>query len=337
MYTDEFDYNLPAAAIAQSAIEPRDASRLLVVNRLEDRVFTDLPNMLHPGDLVVVNRTRVRSARLMGHRLPGGGKTEILLTQRVDPERWRALVRPASKLRAGSEVACGDLSVTLITEPDQGISTVTISAPGDVESAIEEAGDIPLPPYFKGTLDDPNRYQTIFAHTLGSSAAPTAGLHFTDGVVEALRERNVEMTEVELEVGLDTFRPMTEGKVKDHRIHTERIHVPPSAVEAVASTRDRGGNVIAVGTTVVRSLETAAASDGLISTFDGPTDLFILPGYRPQVVDGLITNFHAPRTTLLVLVAAFIGERWRATYTYALEHDYRFLSFGDAMYIEITR
>ncbi len=337
MYTDEFDYDLPAAAIAQSAIEPRDSSRLLVVDGLEDRVFTDLPNMLHPGDLVVVNRTRVRSARLMGHRLPGGGRTEILLTQRVDPERWRALVRPANKLKAGSEVECGDLVVRLLTEPDQGMSTVTISAPRDVETAIEEAGDIPLPPYFKGTLDDPNRYQTIFAHTLGSSAAPTAGLHFTDEVVDALHERNVEMTEVELEVGLDTFRPMAEGKVEDHKIHTERIHVSPSAVEAVASARDRGGNVIAVGTTVVRSLETAAVGGGLITTFDGPTDLFIVPGYRPQVVDGLITNFHAPRTTLLVLVAALMGERWRATYTYALEHDYRFLSFGDAMYIEIAR
>ncbi|GMR03006.1 MAG: tRNA preQ1(34) S-adenosylmethionine ribosyltransferase-isomerase QueA [Acidimicrobiia bacterium] len=337
MYTAEFDYDLPAAAIAQSAIEPRDASRLLVVNGLEDRVFTDLPNMLQPGDLVVVNRTRVRSARLMGRRLPGGGKTEVLLTQRVDPQRWRALVRPAHRLKEGSEVECGDILVTLLTEPDQGVSTVTISAPGDVESAIEEAGDIPLPPYFKGTLGDSNRYQTIFAQTLGSSAAPTAGLHFTDEVVDALRERNVEMAEVELEVGLDTFRPMAEGKVKDHRIHTERIHVPPSAVEAVASARDRGGNVIAVGTTVVRSLETAAAGDGLISTFDGPTDLFILPGYRPRVIDGLITNFHAPRTTLLVLVAAFMGERWKAIYAYALEHDYRFLSFGDAMYIEITR
>ncbi len=337
MYTDEFHYDLPAAAIAQAAIEPRDASRLLVVDGLEDRVFTDLPNILHPGDLVVVNRTRVRSARLIGHRLPGGGKTEILLTQRVDLERWRALVRPASKLKAGSQVQCGDIFVRLLTEPDQGISTVTISARGDVESAIEEAGDIPLPPYFKGTLDDPSRYQTIFARTLGSSAAPTAGLHFTDEVVDALRERKVEMTEVELEVGLDTFRPMAEGKVMDHRIHTERIHVPPSAVEAVASARDRGGNVIAVGTTVVRSLETAAAGDGLISTFDGPTDLFIVPGYRPKVVDALITNFHAPRTTLLVLVAAFMGERWRATYTYALEHHYRFLSFGDAMYIEIAR
>ncbi len=337
MHTDEFHYDLPASSIAQSAIEPRHDARLLEVKGLVDRTFTDFPNMLRAGDLVMVNRTKVRSARLVGRRKPSGGKTEILLTQRVDGERWRALVRPANKLRSGAQVECGGVLVTLLTNPDLGVATVALSAPQDLEDAIEEAGDVPLPPYFKGTLKDAGRYQTIFAQTLGSSAAPTAGLHFTDVVVDALCERDIEIASIELEVGLDTFRPMADGRVVDHRIHSERIVVPRAAVEAVASTRRRDGRVIAVGTTVVRALESAAVGNGLITTYDGPTDLFIVPGYAPKVIDGLLTNFHAPRTTLLVLIAALIGDTWKQAYTCAVDRNYRFLSFGDAMYIEVNR
>ncbi len=333
----DFDYLLPEEAIAQTAIEPRDSSRLLVADGFVDRTFNDLPSILAPGDLVVVNRTKVRAARLVGERLPGRGVTEVLLTQRVDPERWRALVRPAAKLTAGSVVECGDLTVTLLTDPDEGVATVNLACSGDVEAAIERSGRVPLPPYFKGSIADPDRYQTIFADRLGSSAAPTAALHFTDNVLDGLAQRGIPVAAVDLEVGLDTFRPMHDGNVEDHRIHTERIHVPESTVSAVDDVRSNGGRVIAIGTTVVRTLESAATRDGRVRPFDGPTSLFIMPGYEPRVVDGLVTNFHAPRTTLLVLLAALMGDRWKEAYAHALANGYRFLSFGDAMYIEIDR
>ena len=337
MDTRDFDYDLPEAAIAQEAIEPRDSSRLLVAATMEDMYFRNLPMILQPGDLLVVNTTKVRAARLIGHRLPGMGRTEVLLTQRVDPQRWRALVRPASKLRAGSQIRCDGLDVILMTDPVEGVTTVTISTEGDVEQAITSAGEVPLPPYFKGTIEDPERYQTLFADRIGSSAAPTAALHFTPAVVENLTDRRISVAMVELEVGLDTFRPMLDGNVKDHRIHTERIVVPPETVGAVNATHARGAKVVAVGTTVVRTLESAGSTQGRITEFDGPTSLFIIPGYQPKVIDAVITNFHAPRTTLLVLLAAFMGNRWKDVYRHALDSGYRFLSFGDAMYVEVDR
>jgi len=337
MHTKDFDYDLPEAAIAQEAIEPRDTSRLLVAATMEDMRFSDLPMILEPGDLLVVNTTRVRAARLIGHRLPGMGRTEILLTQRVDTLRWRALVRPASRLRSGSQIQCDGLDVTLMTDPVEGVATVAISTEGDIEEAIAFAGEVPLPPYFKGTIKDPERYQTLFADRIGSSAAPTAALHFTTAVMEGLTDKGIEVATVELEVGLDTFRPMLDGNVEDHRIHTERIIVPPETVAAVDAVRNRGGRVVAVGTTVVRTLESAANGEGRITEFDGPTSLFITPGYRPKVIDAVITNFHAPRTTLLVLLAALMGDHWKDVYRYALDTGYRFLSFGDAMYFEVDR
>ena len=337
MNTTDFDYDLPEAAIAQAAIEPRDDSRLLMADTMENLHFRDLPTVLAPGDLIVVNTTRVRAARLLGRRLPGMGKTEVLLTQKVDAERWRALVRPAAKIRAGSRIQCQGLDVIVMTDPLEGVATVTINAEGDVESAIASAGEVPLPPYFKGTIDDPERYQTLFADRIGSSAAPTAALHFTDAVIDGLKNRGISVATVELEVGLDTFRPMLDGKVEDHRIHTERIIVGADAVAAVDAARDVGGKVVAVGTTVVRTLESAASGDGRIMEFEGPTSLFITPGYRPLVVDAVITNFHAPRTTLLVLLAALMGDRWKDVYKHALKNGYRFLSFGDAMYLEVDR
>lgn len=246
-------------------------------------------------------------------------------------------MRPAARLPAGSVVMCGDITVTVLSHPDQGVATVGVAAAGELESAIEAHGTMPLPPYFKGTLDDPGRYQTIFAETLGSAAAPTAALHFTPSVLAALDRRGIDLAKVELEVGLDTFRPMTGDHIDDHRIHTERVTVPGSAVEAVRRARERDSNVIAVGTTVARALESAAVGMGRIEAVDRPTSLFIKPGYTPQVIDGLITNFHAPRTTLLVLLAALMGDEWRTTYSHALENGYRFLSFGDAMYVEVQR
>lgn len=347
MRVAEFDYDLPESAIAQTAIEPRDASRLLDTSTMTDRVFSDLPTMLNRGDLLVVNETKVRAARLIGRRATGGS-SEILLTRRLDPHRWEALVRPARKLSAGSTVHVEEgVAVRLLTDPVDGVATVTIDAEGDVEEAVGRTGHIPLPPYFHGSLASEDRYQTVFAERVGSSAAPTAALHFTERLLDELREKGVEVVAVNLEVGLDTFRPMDrgahdDGLVEDHRIHTEHVTVPVTAVEAVERTRSRGGRVIAVGTTVVRSLESAASSaesgaGGLIRPYDGSTDLFITPGYRPRVVDGLITNFHAPGTTLLVLISALVGPGWRSLYDHALTEGYRFLSFGDSMYIEVNR
>ncbi len=337
MRTDVFDYTLPEESIAQVAIEPRDEARLLVLDGLEDRRFKELPEILRSGDLLVVNRTKVRAARLVGRRLPGGGRTEVLLTQRVDQRRWRALLRPAAKVQSGTIVECTGLTVTLLTDPIEGVATVALDARGDIEAAIDQAGTIPLPPYFKGELEDPDRYQTIFARSVGSSAAPTAALHFTGDLLDALADRSIGIAEVELEVGLDTFRPMTSELVEGHRIHTERVHVGSDTVRAVEATRSGGGRVVAVGTTVVRSLESASPARGVLEEFEGPTNLFIRPGYDVGIVDGLITNFHAPRTTLLVMLAALVGDRWRAAYDHALASGYRFLSFGDAMYLEVER
>ncbi len=338
MQVSTYDYHLPESSIAQTAIEPRDASRLLDTTAMRDLRFTDLPSLCRAGDLLVVNETKVRAARLVGTR-ETGGRTEVLLTRRVDPERWQALLRPAKKVSVGSTVTVGSLTVTVLTAPVEGIATVTVASNGalDVERAIAAAGQMPLPPYFHGQLDDPDRYQTMFADRVGSAAAPTAALHFTERVVDALRARGVGLATVDLEVGLDTFRPMGDGDIADHVIHTERVSIPQRTVDAVAATRRSGGRVIAVGTTVVRSLETAATTDGLIEPFLGDSDLFIAPGYPWKVVDAMLTNFHAPRTTLLVLISAALGDRWRDVYAHALDSGYRFLSFGDSMFLEVPR
>lgn len=338
MRVSDFDYVLPASSIAQEAIEPRDSSRLLDTVTMRDLVFTDFPSLCRPGDLLVVNNTRVRAARLVGAR-DTGGRTEVLLTRRIDHERWQALLRPAKKLGTGSVVTVGALTATLLSDPIEGIATVEIVAEGsgDVEEAIAVAGQVPLPPYFHGDLPNPDRYQTMFADRIGSAAAPTAALHFTERVVEALSARDVGIAAVDLEVGLDTFRPMGEGDVADHVIHTERVSVPRDTVDAVARARANGGRVIAVGTTVVRSLETAVTEDGLIQPYRGDSDLFISPGYSMRAVDAVLTNFHAPRTTLLVLISAILGDRWRDVYQHAIDAGYRFLSFGDSMFTVVER
>jgi S-adenosylmethionine:tRNA ribosyltransferase-isomerase len=331
---EDFDYDLPDEAIAQTAIEPRHASRLLVADTLEDLRFHDLPGLLEPGDLLVVNETRVRAARLQATR-PTGGAVEVLLTGRMSAATWEAMVRPARRVRAGTELTAGPLSLVVLTEPDRGVVEVDIRGEGDVDDLLPSVGSIPLPPYFHGTLDDDERYQTIFAKTLGSAAAPTAALHFTPELVEALT--GVEIAAVELEVGIDTFRPMEEGPIAHHRMHRERFHVSDDTAAAIAATRARGGRVVAVGTTVVRTLESVADVAGGVVPASGETDLFIVPGYRFEVVDAVVTNFHAPRTTLLVMIAAMIGDRWRTVYDHALAAGYRFLSFGDAMFIRVAR
>jgi S-adenosylmethionine:tRNA ribosyltransferase-isomerase len=214
---------------------------------------------------------------------------------------------------------------------------IDVESSGPIEDVVASIGELPLPPYFHGSLDDPERYQTIFAKVMGSAAAPTAALHFTAATIQRLEETGVEVAEVELEVGLDTFRPMGEGALSDHQIHTERYLVPEAAARALVATHKRGGRVVAVGTTVMRTLESAASAEGVVATGEGVSSLFIAPGYRPRIVDSLLTNFHAPRTTLIVLIATLIGPKWRDVYRVAIERDYRFLSFGDAMFIENLR
>ena len=314
MQTRHFTYELPNEAIAQSAIEPRHSARLLSTPGLRDLRFTDLPSLLEPGDLLVVNRTRVRAARLIGTK-ETGGTIELLLTKRIDVQRWEALVRPARRI---------------LSDPLDGVVTVQLETDGaDVDDVLDSTGLLPLPPYFTGSLDDPERYQTMFSKTVGSAAAPTAALHFTPFVVELLGERGVAIVEVELEVGLDTFRPIAADSIEDHVMHEERYVVPDAAVDAIARTHRNGNRVVAVGTTVVRTLESAATSGALLAG-SGSTGLFITPGYEFKVVDGLVTNFHAPGTTLLVMLEA-LYPNWRDAYRHALSAGYRFLSFGDSM------
>lgn len=337
MLTDSFDYDLPQSSIAQTAIEPRHDARLLLASTLDEIRFREFASLMEPGDLLVVNRTRVRAARLVGRREPTGGRAEVLLTKRLGARRWEALLRPAKKLPVGSIVECGPISIQVVTEPDGGVATVTLTSDADIEDAINECGEVPLPPYFHGSLDSPDRYQTIFAQIIGSAAAPTAALHFTDDVLRDLKARRVDVADIELQVGLDTFRPMAGVDTADHVIHRERVVVDSKAVVAVNNTRDSGGRIVAVGTTVVRALESAGIGEGRIGVYSGETDLFIVPGYRFGVVDAMVTNFHAPRTTLIAMVAAAIGEKWRSVYAHAVDDGFRFLSFGDAMYIEGTR
>lgn len=335
MDTALFDYDLPEAAIAQTPMEPRDAARLLRADSLEDRQFSDLPELLRRGDLVVVNRTRVRAARLRGFKRPSGGAVELLLTRRVDAVRWEALIRPARRIRVGTVVECGPIRGEVMSNPDRGEVVVTLVAEtGDVEDVLAEAGEVPLPPYIHEPLEDSGRYQTVFAKTVGSAAAPTAALHFSPRLVEAVRDQGIEMAEVDLEIGLDTFRPIATETISEHRMHSEKWMMPAATARAIAATRERGGRVVAVGTTVVRTLESAAGKAGLVKAGDGDTQLFITPGYEMKVVDMVLTNFHAPRTTLVVMIAALLGDRWRDVYAHAVAAGYRFLSFGDAMLIE---
>lgn len=330
----DFDYQLPSALVAQEAIEPRHDARLLVAATLEDRLITDLPALLRSGDLVVVNRTRVRPARLVGERADSGGAVEVLLLRRVDGARWEALLRPARRLRPGVRLRFDRIDGEVLTAPVDGVATVSLVGAGrDVDDLLTEVGTVPLPPYFHGTLEHPDRYQTIFAREVGSAAAPTAGLHFTRTVLDALAVAGISLAEVVLDVGLDTFRPMTVDAVADHRIHRERYEIPEPTAAAIAATRESRGRVVAVGTTVVRALESAAVGDG-VRRGEAWSDLFIVPGHRFAVVDAMLTNFHALRTTLIALVAAALGPRWRQVYETAAARCYRFLSFGDAMLID---
>ncbi|OFW66894.1 MAG: tRNA preQ1(34) S-adenosylmethionine ribosyltransferase-isomerase QueA [Actinobacteria bacterium RBG_16_68_21] len=336
MKTAEFFYDLPETAIAQAAIEPRDASRLLDTRTMTDHRFSDLPGLLREGDVVVVNHTRVRPARLIGEKDRSGGRVEALLLRPRGDGSWEALVRPARRIRSGTRLRFGDALVVVTDAPTSGRVTLRAEE-GDIAAAAEDIGEVPLPPYFRGTLSDPERYQTVYARQPGSAAAPTAGLHFTAGVLEGLAARGIAVVGIDLEIGLDTFRPIGAEDIADHVMHAENATVGTEAAAAIAAARGAGGRVVAIGTTVVRTLETAAAASGEVEAFAGETRLFITPGYRFRAVDLVVTNFHVPGSTLVVLIAAFVGPRWRQIYDTVLARGYRFLSFGDAMLAECAR
>jgi S-adenosylmethionine:tRNA ribosyltransferase-isomerase len=343
--TAAFDYDLPVAAIAQHPLAERDAARLLVdrgAGPPEHRIVRDLPDLLEPGDLLVLNTTRVLPARLALHR-DTGGAAEVLLLERLDEgrlddvgeSRWEALVRPSRKLPPGIVLrpAQGeDLSVRVDDDLGDGRRIVQLVCHGPLLATLERYGVMPLPPYISEALDEPERYQTVFSERPASAAAPTAGLHLTSEVLARCAERGIARAHVELVVGLGTFRPITADRIEDHVMHGELFNVPQSTIDACARTHVAGGRVVAVGTTSVRALESAAA----LGRTSGRTELFIHGEYPFAVVDRLLTNFHLPRSSLLVMIEAFVGPRWRDLYAMALEDEYRFLSFGDAMLLTRT-
>ncbi len=322
---DDIDYVLPVEAIAQTPVVPRDSARLLVDHgdSVTHAVFTDLPNILTPGDLVVVNNTRVFPARLPIRRATGG-KGEVLLLEQHHDGWWQALVRPSAKLAPGSLVTANGLGVEIGSDLGEGRRLVRLD-PGDrgLFEALSEVALVPLPPYINNPIADPDRYQTVFADRPLSVAAPTASLHFTHDVLRELAARGIEIATIELAVGVDTFRPVMVERLDDHEMHSEWYRIPPPTMAAVLAAN----RVVAVGTTVVRALESWAAT----GVAEGRSDLFIRPGHDWRIVDVVLTNFHLPRSTLLCLVGAFVGERWRQLYGSALSEGYRFLSFGDAM------
>ncbi|MCR4428940.1 MAG: tRNA preQ1(34) S-adenosylmethionine ribosyltransferase-isomerase QueA [Caldiserica bacterium] len=334
---DLFDYHLPPELIAQTPVEPRDHSRLMVLKRKDREIshdfFFNLPKYLEPGDLLVVNNTRVISARLKG-TLPTGGKGEVLLLRPITPDflTWEALVRPGKKLLPGAVLKLPEMTIEVMERLDFGGRLVKLSSFS--WDLIERLGEIPLPPYIKEPLDDPSKYQTLFAKNRGAVAAPTASLHFTPQVLENLRSKGVEIAEITLHAGLGTFRPVRAEEIEDHKMHQEEFFIPDETGEKILETKKMGKRVVAAGTTVVRTLEASAVDRERIKTGGGMTDLYILPGFEFKIVDAMITNFHLPKSTLLILISAFATREFiLKAYEVAIQERYRFFSFGDAMLI----
>ncbi len=344
MLTDDFDYELPTGLIAQSPAEPRDSCRLLVLQRssgaVSHEVFSGIADHFRRGDLLVVNETRVMPARLRGVKQDGGAAVEVLLLKDRGSDTWECLVRPGRKLRPGARIVfgTGELAGLVVdVAEDSGVRVVQFDAGSErFTDVLHRLGEVPLPPYITRPLADPELYQTVFSTDERSAAAPTAGLHFTSELLDSIVERGTHLARVELDVGLDTFRPVTEDRAEDHHIHTEHFRVPAYTADAIAECRERGGRVIAVGTTTVRALETAYSDEaGAVVATEGASSLFVLPGYRFRTIDAMITNFHVPRSTLMMLVSAFAGrDAIMRAYEFAVAERYRFLSFGDAMLIE---
>lgn len=338
MKLSDFMYDLPEERIAQTPVEPRDHSRLMVLHRDTDQIehkhFYDVIDYLNPGDVLVINETRVIPARLFGERA-GGGACEVLLLRQLGPKRWETLVKPGKKLKPGAEITFGGgrLRARIAETTDVGGRIVDFDCEGTFEAALDELGEMPLPPYIHERLEDKERYQTVYAKQEGSAAAPTAGLHFTPELLDRIREKGVDVVPVLLHVGLGTFRPVKTENVEEHEMHSEYFEVTAEAAARINAARERGGRVVAVGTTSVRTLE-SAAENGVLLPKRGETSIFIKPGYRFQMVDALITNFHLPGSTLVMLVSALYDrEKILAAYEEAVRDEYRFFSFGDAMLI----
>lgn len=339
---DDFDYDLPHELIAQTPIKQRDTSRLLVLdhqaNTLEDKHFYDILDELHAGDAVVMNNSRVMPARLYGIKPETGGHVEVLLLHNVEGDAWETLMKPAKRLRVGTTVTFGDgqLTATVTEEREDGIRLIEFHYDGIFMEILEQLGETPLPPYIKEKLDDPDRYQTVYAKENGSAAAPTAGLHWTQELLDQVAAKGVKLVYITLHVGLGTFRPVEEANIEDHKMHSEFYRLDEAAAATLNEVRANGGRIIATGTTSIRTLETIGTKfKGEIKPDSGWTDIFIKPGYQWQVVNAFITNFHLPKSTLVMLVAAFTGrDQILNAYHHAIEEKYRFFSFGDAMFIK---
>ena len=339
MKTSDFYYDLPQEQIAQTPIEPRDHSRLMVLHRENDRIehrhFYDIIDYLNEGDCLIVNDSRVIPARIYGVKEDTGAKIEFLLLKQLSGNRWETLVKPGKKAKIGTKFIFGDglLKAEVVDIIEDGNRIVELQSEENIYTTLDKIGQMPLPPYITEKLEDQERYQTVYSHELGSAAAPTAGLHFTNELLDKLRAKGVNIGYVTLHVGLGTFRPVKVDDVTKHKMHSEHYEIPAETAELIKRTKANGKRVIAVGTTSCRTLESVAAS-GEIRACDGFTDIFIYPGFEFKVLDGLITNFHLPESTLIMLVSAFYGyDKTMKAYEVAVREKYRFFSFGDAMAI----
>ena len=338
MKTSDFYYDLPQEQIAQTPIEPRDHSRLMVLSRKDDSIehkhFYDIIDYLNEGDTLIVNDSRVIPARIYGYKEDTGAKIEFLLLKQLDGKRWETLVKPGKKAKIGTRFIFGDglLTAEVVDVIEDGNRIVELTSEENIYSTLDKIGQMPLPPYITEKLEDQERYQTVYSHELGSAAAPTAGLHFTNELLDKIRAKGVNIGYVTLHVGLGTFRPVKVDDVTKHKMHSEHYEVPAETAELIRQTKANGKRVIAVGTTSCRTLESVAAEHGEVVACDGYTDIFIYPGFEFKVLDGLITNFHLPESTLIMLVSAFYGyDKTMKAYDIAVEEKYRFFSFGDAM------
>ncbi len=339
MNTHDFYYELPESFIAQTPATPRDSSKLLVYDRKTDktehRVFRDIKSYLKKGDVLVINNTKVIPARLFGTKREGGREVEFLLLKKVENDVWEIIMRPGKKLRSGDFVDFSDkLCAEILSKEEDGVSRVRFYSQGVFEAVLDELGQMPLPPYITHRLEEKDRYQTVYAKTQGSAAAPTAGLHFTPELLDDIRKMGVDVVEILLHVGLGTFRPVKTDDISEHKMHSEYYSVSADAAERINAAKKSGGRIIAVGTTSVRTLESVADENGFMREKSGNTEIFIYPGYKFKIVDCLITNFHLPESTLVMLVSAFMGrEKTLELYETAKENGYRFFSFGDAMLV----
>ncbi|MCI6646178.1 MAG: tRNA preQ1(34) S-adenosylmethionine ribosyltransferase-isomerase QueA [Oscillospiraceae bacterium] len=340
MKKSDFWFDLPEELIAQTPLEQRDCSRLMHLSKetgeIEHLHFSDLPRFLNPGDCLVLNDSRVLPARLIGHR-PTGGQVEVLLLKDLGNDEWECLTKPGKKTRPGAEITFGngELTATVLSTGDGGTRRVKFHYEGIFLEVLERLGKMPLPPYIHTELQDNERYQTVYSKVVGSAAAPTAGLHFTPELLDEIRAKGVKVCFVTLHVGLGTFRPVKEDEIEEHEMHSEFCIMPKETADAINETRANGGRVIAVGTTSCRTIESFAREDGTMPETSGWTDIFIYPGYRFKCVDALVTNFHLPESTLIMLVSALAGrEHVLNAYKTAVENRYRFFSFGDAMLID---